>query len=97
CKFWSKFPTFNISIAKLQEYYKHVTGNSPKLLIKTTLEDQNFINRLQGCTSPEEMQSIINEIKNSPSSSKKSISEDIIPENNKLFRDSQDPYEDIEL
>ncbi|KAD2805277.1 hypothetical protein E3N88_38654 [Mikania micrantha] len=46
--------------------------------------------RFQSCSTPEEMQRIISEIKkNSPSQSRNSTTDD------NILQDSQDPYEDI--
>ncbi|KAD3069263.1 hypothetical protein E3N88_37143 [Mikania micrantha] len=91
-KWWNKFSIAKANVSSVQNYYRSITSQhersikSPVNLSLNTFEDQDYIIRLQSCSTLEEMQRIISEIKkNSPSQSKNSNTDD----------NSQDPYEDI--
>ncbi|KAD2805710.1 hypothetical protein E3N88_39087 [Mikania micrantha] len=97
-KWWNKFSINKADTIAVQKFYKEITKQYEKEIPQNPhsqqLEDQDYIIRLQSCSTPEEIQRIISAIKNSPSpsSSKKSN-----PEDSDLFQDSQDPYDDIEI
>ncbi|KAL8260082.1 hypothetical protein R6Q59_028035 [Mikania micrantha] len=78
----------------VNEYYRSITHHHERSIKSPIIqnEDEDYIIRIQSCSTPEEIQRIISEIKNSPSSSKKSNPEDL-----EILQDSQDPYDDIEI
>ncbi|KAL8235935.1 hypothetical protein R6Q59_017016 [Mikania micrantha] len=95
-KWWNKFSIEKANVSSVQNYYKSITSQhersikSPVNLSLNTFEDQDYIIRLQSCSTPEEMQRIISEIKkNSYSQSRNSTTDE------NILQDSQDPYEDI--
>ncbi|KAD4384305.1 hypothetical protein E3N88_24473 [Mikania micrantha] len=93
-KWWNKFSIEKANIASVQKYYMSISSQyersvkTPIIQNLNSFQDQDYIIRLQSCSTPEEMQKIINEIKQSPSGSKRSTNEEDL-------QDSQDPYEDI--
>ena len=85
-KWWNKFIIQKANVQAVDNYYKQLTTNYQDPPIQDSrLEDQEYIKRIQACTTQEEIQRILNEVRHSPSSSRKSDTE--------IFQDSQDPYE----
>ena len=95
CKWWNKFIITKAISQAVTKYYKELTTQyetslkSPIRDIKASNEDQEYIQRLSGCNSPEEILRIVNEIRQSPSHSKHSSP------GTEVFQDSQDPYDMI--
>lgn len=85
-KWWKRIEDSQADIKAVTNYYQQTISKKESNPSMTPIvQDKDFIRRLQACSSPEEMQQIINEIKSSPTPS-----ED-------LLQDAQDPYEDITL
>ena len=85
-KWWNKFIIEKANVQAVDNYYKQLTTNyQDPPMQDSSLEDQEYIRRIQACTTQEEIQRILNEVRHSPSSSRKSDTE--------IFQDSQDPYE----
>ena len=92
-KWWNKFSIEKANVQVVSKYYKELTAQYEKSLKTPVLssniqkEDQEYIQRIQACDSQEEMLKILNEIRHSPSPSRKSSPD------TELFQDSQDPYD----
>jgi hypothetical protein len=85
-KWWKKVSEDQANEQAVFDYHKSLTQQgSISTSSRQTITDTDFINRLNACTSPEEMQMIINEIKKSPTPSEE------------LYQDAQDPYDNITL
>lgn len=92
-KWWNKFSVEKANTQKVNKYYKDLIAQSEEkpLIQDSTIpkEDQDYIQRIQACGSQEEMLKILNEIRHSPSPSRKSSPD------TEIFQDSQDPYDMI--
>lgn len=89
-KWWNKFSIEKANVQMVNKYYKELTAQyekTPAIDSKFNKEDQEYIQRIQACSSQEELLKILNEVRHSPSPSRKSSPD------TEIFQDSQDPYD----